>query len=110
AIEIQGISKWFGQFQAVKELQFEVKKGEIFALLGPNGAGKSTTIRMILDIIKPDTGTIKVLDGVLDDARKTKIGYLPEERGLYKTARVLDMMVYLGQLKGMTTSAARERA
>jgi ABC-2 type transport system ATP-binding protein len=110
AIEVSGISKWFGQFQAVKELQFAVQKGEIFALLGPNGAGKSTTIRMILDIIKPDAGQIAVLGGVLDENRKARIGYLPEERGLYKTARVLDMMVYLGQLKGLKATDARARA
>jgi ABC-2 type transport system ATP-binding protein len=110
AIEVRGISKWYGQFQAVKDLEFDVQRGEIFALLGPNGAGKSTTIRMILDIIKPDTGSIAVLGGALDDARKSRIGYLPEERGLYKTACVLDMMIYLGQLKGMKASAAKERA
>jgi ABC-2 type transport system ATP-binding protein len=110
AIEVRGISKWYGQFQAVKDLEFDVQRGEIFALLGPNGAGKSTTIRMILDIIKPDTGSIAVLGGALDDARKSRIGYLPEERGLYKTARVLDMMIYLGQLKGMKAAAAKERA
>jgi ABC-2 type transport system ATP-binding protein len=107
---VHGISKWYGQFQAVKDLEFDVQRGEIFALLGPNGAGKSTTIRMILDIIKPDTGSIAVLGGALDDARKSRIGYLPEERGLYKTACVLDMMIYLGQLKGMKASAAKERA
>lgn len=110
AIEVRGISKWYGQFQAVKDLEFDVQRGEIFALLGPNGAGKSTTIRMILDIIKPDTGSIAVLGGALDDARKSRIGYLPEERGLYKTACVLDMMIYLGQLKGMKAAAAKERA
>lgn len=110
AIEVYGISKWYGQFQAVNNLEFDVQRGEIFALLGPNGAGKSTTIRMILDVIKPDAGRIAVLGGTLDDARKSRIGYLPEERGLYKTARVLDMMVYLGQLKGMKTALAKERA
>src|SRR5689334_14863349 len=61
AIEVQGVSKWYGDFQAVKDVSFEVNAGEIFAILGPNGAGKSTTIRMILDIIKPDTGMIRVL-------------------------------------------------
>lgn len=110
AITINNISKWFGDFQAVKNLSFEVEHGEIFALLGPNGAGKSTSIRMILDIIKPDSGSIAVLGGAINDAKKNHIGYLPEERGLYKTSRVLDMMSYLGRLKGMSASDAKREA
>lgn len=110
AIVVNTISKSFGDFQAVDGVSFEVFKGEIFALLGPNGAGKSTTIRMILDILKPDRGSIEVLGGKLDDARKDKIGYLPEERGLYRNVPVLEMMVYLGKLKGMSTTDARSRS
>lgn len=109
-VEVKQISKAFGHFQAVKNLSFDVHQGEIFALLGPNGAGKSTSIRMILDIIKPDQGEIKVLGGILTDATKSRIGYLPEERGLYKNVKVLDMMVYLGQLKGMTSANAKQKA
>src|SRR5450432_1857110 len=80
AIVVEHISKSYGDFRAVKDLTFEVFGGEIFAMLGPNGAGKSTTIRMILDILKPDTGSISVLGGPLTDATKDRIGYLPEER------------------------------
>jgi ABC-2 type transport system ATP-binding protein len=110
AIAVQGISKNYGSFRAVNNLTFEVFGGEIFAMLGPNGAGKSTTIRMILDILKPDTGAINVLGGALNDATKDRIGYLPEERGLYRNVPVLEMMVYLGTLKGMTTGDARQKA
>lgn len=110
AIEVQGVSKWYGDFQAVKDVSFEVNAGEIFAILGPNGAGKSTTIRMILDIIKPDTGSIAVLGGAINQESKNRIGYLPEERGLYKSVKVLEMMVYLGRLKGMTGVDAKAKA
>jgi ABC-2 type transport system ATP-binding protein len=110
AIAVRHISKSYGEFRAVADVSFEVFNGEIFAMLGPNGAGKSTTIRMILDILKPDSGTIEVLGGAIDDARKDRIGYLPEERGSYRTVPVLDMMIYLAQLKGVPTAEARKRA
>jgi ABC-2 type transport system ATP-binding protein len=110
AIEVQGVSKWYGDFQAVKDVSFEVNAGEIFAILGPNGAGKSTTIRMILDIIKPDTGKINVLGAPINQETKNRIGYLPEERGLYKSVKVLEMMSYLGRLKGMTGADAKAKA
>jgi len=110
AVGVQHIAKAFGQFQAVREATFEVRFGEIFALLGPNGAGKSTIIRMILDIIRPDSGTIRVFGCALDDAAKNQIGYLPEERGLYKSQKVLDMMTYLGTLKGLKPAESRKRA
>src|SRR5262245_44905910 len=110
AIATEHISKKFGNFKAVDDLTFEVYGGEIFALLGPNGAGKSTTIRMILDILKPDSGTIRVLGGPLTEATKDRIGYLPEERGLYRGVRVLDMMVYLGTLKGLSSADAKKRS
>lgn len=110
AIEVNQISKWYGDFQAVKDLSFEVFQGEIFALLGPNGAGKSTSIRMILDIIKPDTGTISVLGNNMNDKIKNRLGYLPEERGLYKTVKVLEMMTYLGRLKGLSKNDAKSKS
>ncbi len=110
AIAAEHISKSYGNFRAVSDLTFEVLGGEIFAMLGPNGAGKSTTIRMILDILKPDTGSIEVLGGPLTDATKDRIGYLPEERGLYRSVPVLEMMVYLGTLKGLATAEARKRS
>jgi ABC-2 type transport system ATP-binding protein len=108
-INADRISKTFGDFRAVRELSFDVYAGEIFAMLGPNGAGKSTTIRMILDILKPDTGSIGVFGGALTDAKKERIGYLPEERGLYRNVKVIEMMTYLGSLKGMSNRAAHQR-
>lgn len=110
AVEVRNVSKAFGTFRAVSDLSFDVNYGEIFALLGPNGAGKSTTIRMILDILRPDSGSIRVLGSLINDEIKNRIGYLPEERGLYKSAKVLEMMVYLGRLKGMSGSDATKRA
>lgn len=113
AILVQRITKRYGNFTAVDHVSFEVKRGEIFSLLGPNGAGKTTIIRMILDILRPDDSgdsSIEVLGGPLNDATKDRIGYLPEERGLYKNVKVLDMLVYLGQLKGMSTQDAKRRA
>ncbi|MBI5669494.1 MAG: ATP-binding cassette domain-containing protein [Chloroflexi bacterium] len=110
AICVEHVSKSYGSFRAVSDLSFEVYRGEIFAMLGPNGSGKTTTMRMILDILKPDTGTITVLGGPLTDATKDKIGYLPEERGLYRNVRVLEMMEYLGTLKGLSTAEARRRS
>ncbi len=110
AIFVEHISKNYGSFRAVSDLTFEVFGGEIFAMLGPNGAGKSTTIRMILDILKPDTGRISVLGGALTEATKDRIGYLPEERGMYRNVPVLEMMVYLGTLKGMSKADAQKQA
>ncbi len=110
AVECSHITKSYGSFRAVDDLSFEVRQGEIFAMLGPNGAGKSTTLRMILDILKPDSGTIRVLGGPISEAAKNRIGYLPEERGLYRSVKVIEMMTYLGQLKGMSAAAARKRS
>lgn len=110
AIHVENVSKSYGKFKAVDDVTFEVYGGEIFAMLGPNGAGKSTTIRMILDIMKPDAGRIAVFGQTLNDQLKDRIGYLPEERGLYREVKVIDMMVYLATLKGMSSSAARKRA
>lgn len=110
AIIAEGISKNYGTFRAVDNLNFEVRRGEIFAMLGPNGSGKTTTMRMILDILKPDTGRIAVLGGPLTDTTKDRIGYLPEERGLYRSVRVLEMMVYMATLKGVSQSEAHKRS
>ncbi|MBK9613690.1 ATP-binding cassette domain-containing protein [Candidatus Amarobacter glycogenicus] len=81
---ISSVRKSFGRVEAVKDVSFEVFPGEIFGLLGPNGAGKTTTIRMMLDIFEPDAGQISVFDGRVTEASKQRIGYMPEERGLYK--------------------------
>jgi len=110
AISVEHISKSYGNFRAVNDLSFEVYSGEILAMLGPNGAGKSTTIRMILDILKPDSGKISVLGAPINDESKNRIGYLPEERGLYRGVPVLEMMVYLATLKGLSQADAKQRA
>lgn len=109
-LEAINISKQFTLTRAVDDLSFQVRSGEIFAMLGPNGAGKTTTIRIALDILKPDRGTISVLGGPLTQATKDRIGYLPEERGLYRSITVLDCLTYLGALKGMDPKAAKRRA
>lgn len=110
AIVVHNVTKRYGDFTAVNDLSFEVGCGEIFSMLGPNGAGKTTTIRMILDILKPDTGSIEVLGAPIADKTKERIGYLPEERGLYRNVPVIDVLTYLGQLKGMTRRDAQQRA
>ncbi|MBL8165927.1 MAG: ATP-binding cassette domain-containing protein [Anaerolineae bacterium] len=110
AIHVEGITKNYGAFRAVDGLSFDVQRGEIFAMLGPNGSGKTTTMRMILDILKPDNGRIAVMGGPLTDATKDRIGYLPEERGLYRGVRVLEMMVYMATLKGLSQGEARKRS
>jgi ABC-2 type transport system ATP-binding protein len=108
-VEVSHLAKRFGQTQAVADVSFEVGQGEIFGLLGPNGAGKTTTIRMMLDIFRPDSGSARVFGGTLDETKKRRVGYMPEERGLYKDQKVESTLVYLATLKGMTEAAARER-
>jgi ABC-2 type transport system ATP-binding protein len=110
ALVVETISKTYAAVKAVDDLSFTVEAGEIFGLLGPNGAGKTTTIRMILDLIKPDHGSIAVLGGPMAEATKSRLGYLPEERGLYQDMTVLDTLLFLGQLKGLSRHTARERA
>ncbi|MFQ6100917.1 MAG: ABC transporter ATP-binding protein [Anaerolineae bacterium] len=108
-IRAQDLVKRYGDVVAVDHLSFEVERGEIFGLLGPNGAGKTTTIRVIMDILTPDAGSVTVL-GQPPGQAKGQVGYLPEERGLYRNLKVLDTLVYLGELKGMGRTTARERA
>jgi ABC-2 type transport system ATP-binding protein len=108
-LQVHHLTKRYGDLVAVDDLSFEVEPGEVFGLLGPNGAGKTTTIRMILDIVPPDAGHITVLGGT-PAAAQPRIGYLPEERGLYRNVRVLDMLVYLAELKGADRARARQRA
>lgn len=107
-IEVDDIAKSFGKTQAVRGASFEVRKGRIFGLLGPNGAGKTTAIRMINHILIPDTGTITI-NGLEASSRTQKmIGYLPEERGLYKKMKVGEQLIYLARLKGLTHAKAKE--
>jgi ABC-2 type transport system ATP-binding protein len=110
AVEVSNITKSYGDKAAVDDLSFSVAAGEIFGLIGPNGAGKTTTIRMMMDIIKPDSGHVAILGERLGEAAKDRLGYLPEERGLYKKMRVIDSIVYLASLKGIDKPAAVARA
>ena len=94
---------------AVDELSFEVLGGEVFGLLGPNGAGKTSTIRILMDIFKADSGEVVLLGGKPGENRE-RVGYLPEERGLYRDQRVLEVLVYLGRLKGVDGAKAKRTA
>ena len=107
-LEVRDIVKTFDDRAVVNRVSFEVHPGEIFALLGPNGAGKTTLIRMITDILKPDAGDHPARRPRRSAARRASaIAYLPEERGLYRRVSPLDVLVYYGQLKGLTAHAAR---
>jgi ABC-2 type transport system ATP-binding protein len=108
-VEVTHISKSFGDVEAVRDVNFEVGKGEIFGLLGPNGAGKTTTIRVMLDIFKPERGTVSILGGPMTEKKKDLIGYMPEERGLYQDIPLERCLVYLGTLKGLSASEAQNR-
>jgi ABC-2 type transport system ATP-binding protein len=108
-VEVSHLAKRFGDVQAVADVSFAVEPGEIFGLLGPNGAGKTTTIRMMLDIFRPDAGTISVFGAELDLDRKRRIGYMPEDRGLYKDLKLEPTLIYLATLKGLDEGTARSR-
>jgi len=109
SVVVDQITKSFGQQRAVDGVSFAVEPGEIFGLLGPNGAGKTTSIRIILDIFKPDSGKVSILGGAMDEAKKNRIGYLPEERGLYQEIPLERCLNYLVTLKGLSPAAAQER-
>jgi ABC-2 type transport system ATP-binding protein len=108
-VEVSHLTKRFGRVQAVADVSFAIEPGEIFGLLGPNGAGKTTTIRMMMDIFKPDSGEISVFGGPLTMEKKRRIGYLPEERGLYKDQKLESTLIYLAMLKGLDEKSARQR-
>ena len=108
-IAVKNISKVFATTRAVEDVSFDVEPGEIFGLLGPNGAGKTTSIRIILDVFKPDTGSVTVLGGPMSEEKKNRIGYLPEERGLYQDINLERCLVYLATLKGLDAVEAQKR-
>jgi ABC-2 type transport system ATP-binding protein len=108
-VSVSALRKNFGKVQAVRNVSFEVYPGEIFGLLGPNGAGKTTVIRMMMDIFRPDGGEISILGGKLNEEKKRQIGYLPEERGLYKDLSPEKALIFLATLKGLSESEARSR-
>ncbi len=110
AIDIRNVVKRYEQHVAVRDLSLQVPRGSVYGLLGPNGAGKTTTIRMILDIIRPDTGSITVLGRPNSDAKTLdQVGYLPEERGLYKKMQVRRVLMFLAELKGVKAVDANKR-
>src|SRR5262245_14198366 len=100
-VELDNVSKSFGEFTAVRELSLQVRAGRIFGLLGPNGAGKTTSIRMIVNITAPDSGRITLFGRKIDAALQDRIGYLPEERGLYKRMKVVDQLRFFAELKNV---------
>jgi len=110
AVVVDGVWKRFGSTDVVADLSFDVAPGEILGFLGPNGAGKTTTMRMILDIIRPDSGSISVFGTPAGAEHQSRIGYLPEDRGLYRDVPVVDTLAYFGALRGLPLSMAKQRA
>ncbi|MEZ5988358.1 MAG: ATP-binding cassette domain-containing protein [Planctomycetota bacterium] len=110
ALTIEGVTKRFGDFAAVKSFSMDVEGGSIHGFLGPNGSGKTTTMRMVMSILYPDEGRIEVLGHADPESVKDRLGYLPEEKGLYKKMKVGEIVAYFGTLKGIPRPQARERA
>jgi ABC-2 type transport system ATP-binding protein len=109
-VEVNHLSKSYADVKAVNDLTFSVSSGEILGLIGPNGAGKSSTIKIILDFMKPDSGEVRIFGQQMNEDLKDRIGYLPEERGLYKRLTAIDLILYLASLKGMDKVAAEKKA
>ena len=110
AVRLSGVTKSFGTHTAVSDFDLEIPKGTILGLLGPNGSGKTTTIRMIMAILLPDAGSVELLGGSPDMSRRSRVGYLPEERGVYPKMKVIEQLVFLGELRGLARGDARQRA
>jgi ABC-2 type transport system ATP-binding protein len=109
ALVLDHVTKTFGKFTAVDDLSFTIPKGTVYGLLGPNGAGKTTTIRMVMNIIIPDEGSIMVLDKKMDESMKEAVGYLPEDRGLYPKMKIGELLYFLAELKGVRGDEARKK-
>jgi len=110
AIQLEGVTKRFGGHTAVSLLDLEVPEGAIYGLLGPNGSGKTTTLRMVMGILIPDEGRVRLLGGPAGVRQNRLVGYLPEERGVYRKMKVLDLLVFLGEIRGMPRGDARAKA
>jgi ABC-2 type transport system ATP-binding protein len=110
ALEIDRLAKRYGEVVAVDDLTFEVRAGELFGFVGRNGAGKTTTMRITLGVLAPDAGVVRWLGAPLTFEARRRIGYMPEERGLYPKMHVAEQLAYLGELHGMTGAEAREAA
>jgi ABC-2 type transport system ATP-binding protein len=106
---VEHVAKSFGDVRAVADVSFNIEHGEIFGLLGPNGAGKTTTIRLMLDIFKPEMGRVSILGGPMTEEKKDRLGYMPEERGLYADVSLERCLLYLATLKGMRMPEAKSR-
>lgn len=109
-LSLSGVTRQFGTFTAVRDLSFSVKKGEIYGFLGQNGAGKTTTLRMIMDIVPLSAGSLQVLGASRPRSVRRRVGYLPEERGLYRKMKARDTIAYFARLKGVPGGAALKRA
>jgi len=109
-VEVKHLNKSYTGKMAVKDLSFSVSPGELLGLIGPNGAGKSSTIKIILDFMKPDSGEVRVFGSEMSEASKNRIGYLPEEKGLYKRLSAIEQILYLASLKGMDARSAKTKA
>ena len=110
AVRLEGVTKRFSGHTAVDHLDLEIPRGSIYGLLGPNGSGKTTTIRMIMGILLPDEGRVTLLGSDPAQTRRQKVGYLPEERGVYKKMRVLELLVFLAEIRGVPRKVGRGRA
>lgn len=110
AVRLRGVTKRFGTHTAVSGLDLAIPSGSVYGLLGPNGSGKTTSIRMIMGILGPDEGSVELLGGPPDHAHRSRVGYLPEERGMYKKMKVLDHLAFIGEIRGLTPSEGRRRA
>ncbi|HVJ04769.1 MAG TPA: ATP-binding cassette domain-containing protein [Candidatus Saccharimonadales bacterium] len=109
-LELDSVTKTYDEFVAVDNLSFNIAEGEVFGLLGPNGAGKTSSIRMMIGIIVPDSGAVRVFGEPLSRKVLDRVGYLPEERGFYKKMKVIENLVFFAQLKGLSVSEATRRA
>jgi ABC-2 type transport system ATP-binding protein len=109
-VELVGVTKAYENKVAVHQLSLSIDAGQMFGLLGPNGAGKTSSIRMMMGITMPDSGRVRLFERPFDRQSLDRVGYLPEERGLYKKMKVLDQLVFFGQLHGLTAELARRRA
>lgn len=110
SLSLDGVTKTLGDHIAVDRLSLSVPTGSIYGFLGPNGAGKTTTIRMVMSILMPDSGQLRVLGEPNAESVKDRLGYLPEEKGLYKKMKAVDLVAYFGRLKGLSKDAANQRA
>ncbi len=109
AVRLEGVTKRFGKHTAVENFDFEVPRGSIYGLLGPNGSGKTTIIRMIMGILHPDEGTVSLFGSAPSVTRRTRVGYLPEERGVYKKMKCLELLMFLGEIRGVKRAEGRRR-